>query len=89
MQPFVGYDYLDKFTRRRTSERIRQEWIRADWDCVLFLTLLCKQSSPDTTSEASGVREGGFPSLGRPSTDFVRDSLEATISMHGRRRGNR
>jgi hypothetical protein len=80
--------HMDRWTRRRTTERLIIEWERANLDCVLFLALLCRESSPATTSEAVGVREGQFALPAGPS-DFIRDSLEETISMHGRQHGIR
>lgn len=35
--PFVGYEYLDRWTRRRTAERLMREWEAAGFDCVRFI----------------------------------------------------
>jgi hypothetical protein len=83
MMPLVGYEYQDRWSRRLTSERLRNEWVRADFDCVLFLMLLCSVT-PEGDLHTPGkarINESG-PTLSKPS---LAEMVSLTGAAHRKR----
>jgi hypothetical protein len=71
-------DFCDRYWRKLRFEKSVRPWREF---CEQMRT---EMSSPVTTSEAAGAGEGQYSLSGLP-TDFVREALEKTIDMHGRR----